>query len=152
MPELLYFDDFTVGQQFTHPATPVMELARMKQFAAEFDPQPFHVDEEAAATHPVFNGLAASGWHTAGITARLVVESVPFADGLVGLGVEVSWPRPTRAGDRLSITTEVTDVTPSRSKPRGVVTIRTETRNQRGEVVQILTTKVIVPRRLPDRP
>ena len=119
----------------------------MKQFASEFDPQPFHVDEQAAATHAIFGGLAASGWHTASATARLLVESVPFADGLVGLGVEVSWPRPTRAGDRLSIATEVMEVTPSRSKPRGVVTIRTETRNQGGEIVQIMTAKVIVPRR-----
>jgi acyl dehydratase len=119
----------------------------MKQFAAEFDPQPFHVDDEAGASHKVFNGLAASGWHTAAVTARLVVESVPFADGLVGLGVEISWPRPTRAGDELSVSTEVIEITPSRSKPRGVVTFRTETRNQRGEIVQVLTAKAIVPRR-----
>jgi acyl dehydratase len=148
MPDPLYFDDFAIGQRFSHPASPVMELARIKQFAAEFDPQPFHVDEEAAAAHPVFAGLAASGWHTAATTARLLVESVPFAGGLIGLGVEVSWPRPTRAGDELSVVTEVIEITPSRSKPdRGVVTIRTETHNQRGELVQVLTTKVLVPRR-----
>jgi acyl dehydratase len=76
--EPLYFDDFAAGQRFTHPATQIMDSARMKQFAAEFDPQPFHVDEEAAASHPVFNGLAASGWHTARVTARLLVESVPY--------------------------------------------------------------------------
>jgi acyl dehydratase len=86
--------------------------------------------------------------NTAATTARLLVESVPFADGLVGLGVEVSWPRPTRAGDRLSVTTEVIALTSSRSKPdRGIVTIRTETRNQHDDVLQVVTTKVIVPRR-----
>jgi acyl dehydratase len=148
MPQPLYFDDLAVGQCFSHPARPVMDLARVKQFAAEFDPQPFHMDEEAAASHPVFAGLAASGWHTAVTTARLVVESVPLAGGLIGLGVEVSWPRPTRAGDRLAVVTEVIDVTPSRSKPdRGVVTLRTETRNQHNEVVQVLTAKAMVPRR-----
>jgi acyl dehydratase len=144
----LYLDDFAVGQRFSHPATSVMDLDRMKQFAAEFDPQPFHMDEEAAASHPLFAGFAASGWHTAATTMRLLVESVPVAGGLIGLGVEVSWPLPTRAGDELSIATTVMEVTPSRSKPdRGVVTLRTETRNQRGELVQVLTSKVIVPRR-----
>lgn len=153
MPDPLFLDDFTVGQRFSHPGSTVMDLTRMKQFAAEFDPQPFHADEESAASHPVFAGLTASGWHTAAVTAHLLVESVPFAGGLVGLGVEVSWPRPTRAGDQLSIVTEVMDVTPSRSKPdRGVVTIRTETQNQRGELVQVLTTKVIVRRRPPQQP
>jgi acyl dehydratase len=145
---LLYFDDFVVGQRFSHPEHPVMTLERIKTFAAEFDPQPFHLDEEAAASHPIFAGLAASGWHTAATTARLLVESVPFANGLVGLGVEVSWPRPTRAGDRLSVTTEVIALTSSRSKPdRGIVTIRTETRNQHDDVLQVVTTKVMVPRR-----
>jgi acyl dehydratase len=148
MADPLYLDDFALGQRFSHPARPVMDLDRMKQFAAEFDPQPFHMDEDAAIAHPLFSGLAASGWHTAAVTARLLVESVPFADGLIGLGVEVSWPRPTRAGDELSVVTEVIGVTPSRSKPdRGVVTLRTETRNQHGELVQVLTTKVMVPRR-----
>ena len=133
MPDHLYLDDFAPGQRFSHPVSPIMDLARIKQFAAEFDPQPFHVDEEAAASHPVFGGLAASGWHTAAVTARLLVESVPFAGGLIGLGVEVSWPRPTRAGDQLSVATEVMEVTLSRSNAdRGVVTLRTETRNQRG--------------------
>ena len=145
---LLYFDDFALGQRFSHPARPVMDLVRVKQFAAEFDPQPFHMDEEAAASHPVFAGITASGWHTAATTARLLVESVPLAGGLIGLGVEISWPRPTRAGDQLSIITEVMEVTPSRSKPdRGVITLRTETRNQRDEVVQVLITKAMVPRR-----
>jgi len=146
MSGVLYFEDFAIGQRFHHPARPTMDSDRIKRFASEFDPQPFHLDEEAAAAHPIFAGLAASGWHTAAVTARLLVESVPFAGGLVGLGVEVSWPRPTRAGDELSVSTEVTDVTPSRSKPdRGVVTVRTETHNQHGQLVQVLTAKVMVP-------
>ena len=148
MSALLYLDDLHPGQRFTHPETPVMDPARMKQFAAEFDPQPVHMDEEAAASHPIFAGFAASGWHTAAITARLLIESVPIAGGMVGLGVEISWPIPTRAGDQLSVSTEITKITPSRSKPdRGVVTLRTETRNQRDEIVQLLTTKAMVPRR-----
>src|SRR4051794_3835418 len=133
MPEPLYLDDLTVGQHFTHAASTAMEVGAIKQFAAEFDPQPFHLDEEAAAAHPIFAGLAASGWHTAAITMRLLVESVPLAWGLVGMGVEVSWPRPTRVGDRLSLSSEVMAIAPSRSKPdRGVVTLRAETRNQHG--------------------
>ncbi|MEO8050571.1 MAG: MaoC/PaaZ C-terminal domain-containing protein [Acidobacteriota bacterium] len=96
--EPLYFDDFTIGQRFSHPANAVMELARMKQFASEFDPQPFHADEGAAKSHPLFAGLAASGWHTAAVTARLLVESVPLAGGLIGLGVEIAWPPPDARG------------------------------------------------------
>jgi len=143
----IYFDDLRVGQKFTS-GTYRMEESRIKSFAAEFDPQPFHLDE-AAARNSVFRGLAASGWHTAAATMRLLVTSgLPFAEGLVGLGGEITWPRPTRAGDTLHVESEVVAVTPSRSKPnQGVVTVRNITLNQNGEPVQELTTKILLFRR-----
>jgi acyl dehydratase len=145
--ERLYLDDIKVGQRFTS-RTHVIDEAQIKAFASQFDPQPFHLDDEAAKG-TVFAGLAASGWHTAAVTMRLLVEGgVPIAGGIVGAGGEISWPRPTRPGDILHVESEVLEVTPSRSRPdRGMVTIRSETLNQRGEVVQILTAKLVVPRR-----
>ena len=144
----LYFDDFHVGQRFTS-ATHVIDAAQIKAFARQFDPQPFHLDEEAAKG-TMFGGLVASGWHTAAITMRLQVESgLPIADGIVGIGGEMSWPRPTRPGDILRVVSDVEEVTPSRSRPdRGVIRVRSETRNQRNEVVQILNAKLFVPRRI----
>jgi acyl dehydratase len=143
----IYLDDLQVGQRFTS-ATHAVDAAQIKAFARQFDPQPFHLDEEAAKG-TMFGGLVASGWHTAAITMRLLVESgLPIAGGLVGIGGEMSWPRPTRPGDVLSVVSEIKEVTPSRSRPdRGVVKLRSETRNQRDEVVQILDAKLLVPRR-----
>ncbi len=143
----LYLDDFHVGQRFTS-ATHAIDAAQIKAFAREFDPQPFHLDEEAAKAS-MFGGLVASGWHTAAITMRLQVEhGLPIAGGIIGIGGEMSWPRPTRPGDVLRVESEVKEVTPSRSRPdRGVVRMRSETRNQRDEVVQILDAKLFVPRR-----
>jgi acyl dehydratase len=148
----LYLDDFHVGQRFTS-ATHVIDTAQIKAFARQFDPQPFHLDEEAAKD-TLFGGLVASGWHTAAITMRLQVESgLPIAGGIVGIGGEMSWPRPTRPGDVLRVVSEVEEVTPSRSRPdRGVVRVRSETRNQRDEVVQILDAKLFVPRRTATAP
>lgn len=124
-----------------------MDLERMKAFAAEFDPQPFHLDEEAAQAS-VFKGLAASGWHTASVAMRLLVECMPVAGGLIGFGGELSWPRPTRAGDVLRLEAEVLEVRPSQSKPQqGVVTIRNTTRNQHGETVCVFTAKILAVRR-----
>jgi len=118
------------------------------EFAQRFDPQPFHLDEEAAKS-TFFQGLAASGWHTASITMRLLTQSgLPLADGVIGSGGEIQWPRPTRPGDVLHVESEVLEVTPSRSRPeRGMVVVRSETRNQHGEVLQRLTTKLVVSRR-----
>jgi acyl dehydratase len=143
----LYLDDFHVGQCFTS-GTHVMDAVEIKAFAREFDPQPFHLDEETAKD-TLFGGLVASGWHTAAITMRLQVESgLPIAGGIIGIGGEMSWPRPTRPGDVLHVVSEIKEVTPSRSRPdRGVVRVRSETRNQRDEVVQILDAKLFVPRR-----
>jgi acyl dehydratase len=142
----LYLNDLELGQRFTSDAYTV-EAGKIKQFAAEFDPQPFHLDE-AAADASVFRGLAASGWHTAAITMRLLVGSLPLAGGIVGLGGEISWPRPTRPGDTLYLESEIVEIAPSRSKPdRGIVTLRGTTFNQKQEPVYVLTAKLVVPKR-----
>jgi acyl dehydratase len=143
----LYLEDFAVGQRFTS-ATHAIDAGQIKAFAAQFDPQPFHTDE-AAAEISFFHGLAASGWHTAAITMSLLVKSgMPIAGGLIGAGCELAWPRPTRPGDVLQVESEVLAVMPSRSRPeRGMITLKSETRNQKGEVVQVLTSKMLVWRR-----
>jgi acyl dehydratase len=141
---LLYLDDLQVGQHFT-TASQVMNAAEIKAFAAQFDPQPFHLSEEAAQ-HSLLGGLAASGWHTAAVTMRLLVTTGPrLAGGVIGAGGEVKWPLPTRPGDTLHVEAEVLAIRPSRSRPeRGIVTLRSATRNQRGEVVQMLTANLVV--------
>ena len=143
----LYLEDLAVGQRFTS-GSHAIDVAQIKEFARAFDPQPFHLDEEAAKAS-LFGGLAASGWHTMAITMRLLVETgLPLAGGIIGAGGEVSWPRPTRPGDVLTVFSQVEEVTPSRSRPdRGMVRVRGETRNQHGEVVLILIARLIVPRR-----
>jgi acyl dehydratase len=143
----LYLEDIEVGQRFTS-ATHLVEEAEIKAFASRYDPQPFHLSDDAAKG-TLFGGLAASGWHTAAMTMRLMVDSGPaFAGGIIGGGGDIGWPKPTRPGDVLRVESEIVAVTPSRSKPdRGMVTLRSETRNQRDEVVQTLTVKLVVPRR-----
>jgi len=125
-----------------------MEEARIKEFAAEFDPQPFHLNEIAAEAS-VFKGLAASGWHTAAVAMRLLVTGgLPFANGLLGVGGEIAWPRPTRPGDILHVESEIVEITPSRSKPnQGIVTVRGTALNQKGESVYVLTAKLLVSKR-----
>ncbi len=143
----LYLEDIYPGQRFT-TGTHAIDEAQIKAFAQQFDPQPFHLDEVAAKSS-FFGGLVASGWHTAAITMRLQVESgLPMRGGIIGAGGELNWPQPTRPGDILHVETEVLEVKPSRSHPdRGLITVRSETRNQRGEVVMNLTVKLVVPRR-----
>lgn len=143
----IFLDDLQVGQRFTSASLQIDE-AQIKAFARQFDPQPFHLDNEAARS-TMFGGLAASGWHTAALTMRLMVDSGPqLAGGIVGAGGEITWPRPTRPGDVLTVFSEVLEVTPSKSKPdRGMVTLRSETRNQQGDVLQVQTFKLVVPRR-----
>ena len=142
-----FFDDLSVGQRFSSSSHTV-DAAQIKAFAAQFDPQPFHLDGEAARA-TLFGGLAASGWHTAAITMKLLVESgLPLRGGIIGSGGEISWPKPTRPGDTLTVVSEVEELTPSRSRPdRGMIRVRSETRNQRGETVQVLIAKLVVPRR-----
>jgi len=138
----LYLEDMRVGQRF-FAGTYHMDAERMKAFASEFDPQPFHMND-AAARNSIFRGLAASGWHTAAATMRLVVAGLPIAGGLVGLGGEIAWARPTRPGDTLRLEMEILAITPSRSKPnQGIVTVRCVTLNQKDEEVQVFTTKIL---------
>ena len=148
MPERtpLFFEDLHIGQQFETTTVTVSEQDIVR-FAREFDPQPFHLDSEAAR-QTQFAGLSGSGWHTAALTMRLLVDSgPPLAGGILGVGGEIAWTLPVRPGDSLQVHSEVIAITPSRSRPeRGIVTIRNETRNQRGEVVQTFVAKVIVPR------
>jgi acyl dehydratase len=142
-----YLEDLQVGQRFTS-AKHRLDAQQIKAFAREFDPQPFHLDEDAGKAS-LLGGLAASGWHTAAITMRLQVEGgLPLAGGLIGAGAEIAWPMPTRPGDVLMVENEILSVTPSRSRPdRGMVSILAQTRNQHGEVVQRLVIKAVVPRR-----
>jgi acyl dehydratase len=142
-----YLEDLSIGQRFVS-ASHALDEEQIIAFARQFDPQPFHLDH-AAAADSLFGGLAASGWHVASLTMRLIVgDSPPFVGGVIGAGVELSWPRPTRPGDVLRVETTVIEITPSRSKPdRGIVTVRSETRTQTDEVVQIMTSRLVVPRR-----
>jgi acyl dehydratase len=144
-----YLEDYAVGQSFDSSRPLRMDAERIKAFAAEFDPQPFHLDEEAARGS-IFQGLAASGWHTASVTMRLMVESdLKPAGGILGLGFEeFRWPRPVRPGDELRIESEVLEVRPSKSRSdQGLIKVRTTTLNQDGEAVQILVGNLLVRRR-----
>ncbi len=141
-----YFEDLSVGQHFETDTHTVSE-DEIKAFAAAFDPQPFHLDEQLARD-TLFGGLAASGWHTAAITMRLLVDLGIPTGGLIGMGGEIAWPRPTRPGDTLRVASEVLEVTPPRSHTdRGTVLIRNRIRNQHDEVVQEFTGRLIVRRR-----
>lgn len=144
---LLTLEDLAVGQRFIS-GTHVLDTAQIRSFAVQFDPQRFHLDEEAAH-ETMLGGLAASGWHTAALTMKLLVGGgAPFAGGLIGAGGEIAWPKPTRPGDVLQVFSEVIDIKPSRSRPeRGMVTLRSETRNQNGDILQILKAKLVVERR-----
>jgi len=145
--QALYLDDLRVGQRFVSP-THAIDSGQIEAFARQFDPQLFHLDAEAAK-NTFFGGLAASGWHVAAITMKLLVSGgAPIAGGIVGAGGEISWPKPTRPGDVLQVTSEVIEITPSRSRPnRGIVVLKSETRSQNGEAVQVLTARLVVPRR-----
>src|SRR6266849_10336939 len=126
-----YLEDFAVGQSFVSGRVRI-DKERIKAFAAEFDPQPFHLDEEAARG-TIFQGLAASGWHTAAMTMRLLVESeLKPAGGIVGAGFdEFRWPRPVRPGDELHLESEILEVRTSKSRPnQGLIKVGTTTKNQ----------------------
>jgi len=143
-----YFEDYAVGQKFGS-GTVTVTADRIKSFAREFDPQPFHTDEEAAR-HTFFGGLVASGWHTAAMTMRLFVDSdITPAGGSIGAGgSDLTWPRPVRPGDVLRIESEVIELRPSKSRPDiGVMKVKLTTYNQANEPVQIATPHMIVPRR-----
>jgi acyl dehydratase len=143
----LHLDDLSVGQRFVS-GTHTVDVAEIQRFAAAYDPQPFHLDDEAAR-NTLFGGLAASGWHTAGVTMRLLVSGgLPIAGGIIGSGGELLWTKPVRPGDTLRVECEILEIAPSRSRPdRGTVTVRCVTLNQHGEMVQSFTPKLVVPRR-----
>ena len=149
--EKLYLDDLVAGHRF-FSGTHRLDEAQIIEFAAAYDPQPFHLDD-AAAKATLFGGLAASGWHTAAITTKLLLQGgAPIAGGLIGAGGEINWLKPVRPGDVLRVVVEVLKVVPSRSKPhQGIVTLRCETLNQNDETVQVFTNKLVVPRRPAER-
>jgi acyl dehydratase len=143
-----YLEDFSVGQKFGSGRLRV-DKDRIKTFAAEFDPQPFHLDE-TAARNTIFQGLAASGWHTAALSMRLLVDGeLKPAGGIVGAGFdEFRWPRPVRPGDELRVESEILEVRPSQSRPtQGMIKVRTTTLNQDGDAVQVFVGNLVVPRR-----
>lgn len=144
----LYYEDLAVGQKF-HSGTYEMTAEGIKAFAAQWDPQPFHLDE-AKAKDSLFQGLAASGWHTAAVTMRLMVQSdLRLAGGTIGAGgEELRWPRPTRPGDVLKLEIELLELRTSRTRPElGIVKTRLTTTNQRDEVVQVSRPTLMVRRR-----
>ena len=143
-----YLEDFAVGQVFNTGRLRI-DKEQIFAFARQFDPQPFHVDEEAARQSP-FRGLAASGWHTAALTMRLMVDGeLKPAGGILGVGFdELSWPRAVRPGDELRARSEILEVRPSKSKPdRGMIRVRTTTLNQNDEPVMVFTGNLLVPKR-----
>lgn len=144
----MYLEDLSVGQTFRTTSVRV-EADEIREFAAEFDPQPFHLDE-AAGRASLFGSLVASGWHTAALTMRLMVQGeFRIAGGLVGAGVEsIRWPRPVRPGDVLRVESEIVEIRPSSSNPeRGVVRVKSTTLNQDDQPVMSQVAYVIVPRR-----
>jgi acyl dehydratase len=145
---LFFLEDLQVGQRFVS-GTYQIDEEQVRAFAQQYDPQPFHLDPEFAKT-TLFEGLVASGWHTAAITMRLLVGGgLPIAGGIVGAGGEIAWPSPVRPGAVLHVESEILELRPSRSRPdRGVATVRSETRDQFGEVVQVLVAKLVVPRKM----
>jgi len=148
-----YLEDFTVGQTFGSGWLRIDE-EQIRRFASEFDPQPFHVDDKAARD-TIFRGLAASGWHTAALTMRLLVEGeLKPAGGIVGADIdELRWPRAVCPGDELRVESEVLEVRPSKSRPeQGMIKVRTTTLNESGEAVQIFVGNLVVPRKSPALP
>src|SRR5437764_13776051 len=139
-----YFDDLTQGDRFKS-ATYIVTEEEIINFAREFDPQPFHLDS-TVARQTMFKGLIASGWHTAAITMRLFVQTLNFAEGAIGLGVdELRWPNAVRPGDALQVETEIVDLRVSRSKPsHGIVLLRNVTVIQSGEIVQTMSDSAVV--------
>jgi acyl dehydratase len=140
--QALYLDDLKVGDTFVSETYP-FSTEKIKEFAREFDPQVFHCDEQLAED-TFFKGLAASGWHTASITMKLLTESLPFAHGIIGAGGEINWPQPTRPDDILYVKSTIKEIKPSKSKPnQALLLVESETLNQKNEVCQKLTAKLL---------
>lgn len=147
MASIDWFDDLVIGMRFKSNDVQVTELD-IKRFASEFDPQPMHLDDDAAAK-TLFKGLAASGWHTAAIAMNLAVQIRPFGPHpLIGMGVDgLRWMVPVRPNDVLHLEGEVMSLTPSKTKPQGIALVKWTLYNQNGEEVYTFTPIAIVPRR-----
>jgi acyl dehydratase len=146
--DFLYMEDMNIGQKFTSPAITV-SAEDIVAFAEQFDPQPFHLDP-VAAEDTLFKGHAASGWHTAAVTMRLMLLAAPnIKGGMIGRGIDkLNWPRPVRPGDSLSVEIELLEMRVSNSNPkRGIARTKIVTRNQKGEPVQDMECVMFVPRR-----
>lgn len=148
----VYFEDLTVGETRSFGSYDVTE-EEVLAFAEEYDPQWFHTDPERAGEESLFGSLAASGWHTAAMTMRLLVDhhfSEAASYGAVGVD-ELRWPNPTFPGETLSVTVDVLEKTPSESKPdRGTVRTRVTTANGAGEPKLTMEPIVLYARRDPD--
>lgn len=144
----LCYDDLKVGDTLTSGESEPLTEEAIVAFARQYDPQPFHIDLDAAQD-TFFGRLVASGWHTAAVTMRLMVEAMPFQGGLIGAGIDrMLWPRPVLPDDRLRVRCEVLEMRPSRSRPdQGLVRVRVTTLNQDGEAVQVATPNMLLPRR-----
>jgi acyl dehydratase len=142
----LHLEDLAVGQRF-HAGPVEVTRKAIEAFAEDFDPQPFHLDEETARAS-FFREQVASGWHTAALTMRLLTRAAPLAGGLIGTGGHIEWTRPVRPGDRLAVEAEILSIAARPRAERGVVEIRVTTSNQRGETVQRLTAKILAFARL----
>jgi len=145
---LLYFEDIHIGQQFITDGYSV-DAEHIKNFAKQFDPQPFHLDEQLAR-QTIFKGLVASGWHTAAISMKLIVESigVRFAGGIIGKQCQISWPSPTYPNDSLHVECEVESIESAINRPHwGIVKLRCHTFNQNKQIVQILVAEIIIHRK-----
>ncbi|OTG65000.1 MaoC family dehydratase [Acinetobacter silvestris] len=141
---MLYLEDLNIGDHFQSREYEIT-LEEVLEFAHKYDPQVFHTDVEKAKEHPIFQGLAASGWHTSAITMRLWTECFPIAKGLIGSESSLRWPKPTRVGDKIHVEVEIVAITPSRTKiDRAIVTYVTQAKNQYGDVLLISTTKIVV--------
>jgi acyl dehydratase len=143
-----YLEDFAVGQKFSSGRLRI-EGERLVAFATEFDPQPFHLDE-AAARQSFFGELTASGWYTAAVSMRLLMETgLKPAGGYIGAGADgFRWPRPVRPGDELRVECEVIEVRPSDSRrDRGLIKVRMTTLNQDNEATLMYIANMVVLRR-----
>ena len=143
----VYFEDLSVGRKFSS-STYTVSADEIRAFARQFDPQPFHVDE-AAGRASIFGGIIASGWYTAAVTMRLAVQGgLPVARGTIGVSADIQWPHPVRPGDVLRLESEILQRRELQSRPdRGMITVRSATRNGSGATVQLMTAKLLVMRR-----
>lgn len=149
---MLYLEDIKIGDHFQSREYE-MTLEEILQFAKMYDPQVFHTDPEKAKDHIIFQGIAASGWHTGAVTMRLWTECFPVAHGLIGTESSLRWPRPTRPGDKIRVDVEIVSITPSKTKfDRAIVTYVTQAKNQFDDVLLISTTKIVVFKRDSDQP